>query len=167
MNKTLLLFILTMLVSLPMASTDIYIPIIPFLTKDLSTSINLVNLTISSYVVGIAISMLLFGFISDQLGRKQSLIISLTIYIISSLFIGYSNNIYLFIVLRFFQGIGGGAGTVVGRLILKDYFKRKEQLSLMSSLSMWQSLAPAIAPQIGTYIFRQFNWESIFYLLVY
>ena len=74
----------------------------------------------------------------------------------------FCNNIYLLIFLRFFQGLGGGSGTVVGRLILKDYFAKEEQVNMMSTLSTGMAIAPAIAPQIGAFCTTYFNWQSCF-----
>jgi DHA1 family bicyclomycin/chloramphenicol resistance-like MFS transporter len=147
-----------------MASTDIYISLSLDIIKSLKISNNsLFNLSFTFYLIGIGISMLIFGFSSDSIGRKKSLIISIFIYSFFSLLLCFSENIYYFVIYRFFQGIGGGAGTVIGRLILKDYFDKKNQINIMSSLSIGQAIAPAIAPNLGTIIANFFNWRYTFF----
>ena len=113
-------------------------------------------------MLGFSISMLTSGSLSDMYGRRKTLLASMTIYIISCFLIIFCHNIYLLILLRFFQGLGGGSGTVVGRLILKDHYKTSEQVNMMSTLSTGMAIAPAIAPQIGAWCTYYFNWQSCF-----
>jgi DHA1 family bicyclomycin/chloramphenicol resistance-like MFS transporter len=162
MNEKLLKALLILLVCIPMASTDIFIPALPIMVTDLNTTLVTIGLVLSSYMLGFSVSILTTGALSDIYGRKKVLIYSMSLYLISCLLIVFCHNIYFLIGLRFLQGLGGGSGTVVGRLVLKDYFPPQEQVNVMSILSTGMALSPAIAPQIGAICTTYFNWQSCF-----
>lgn len=162
MNEKLLKLLLILLVCIPMASTDIFVPALPIMLSELHTNLATIGLVLSSYMVGFSISMLTTGALSDIYGRKKVLIYTMLLYIISCFSIIFCHNIYILIFLRFFQGLGGGSGTVVGRLILKDHFPHNEQVNMMSTLSTGMAIAPAVAPQIGAFCSHYFNWQSCF-----
>ena len=162
MNEKLLKLLLILLVCIPMASTDIFVPALPIMVAELQTNLSTIGLVLSSYMVGFSMSMLITGALSDKYGRRKILIYTMLIYILSCFLIIFCHNIYILIWLRFFQGLGGGSGTVVGRLILKDYFPPDKQVNMMSTLSTGMAIAPAIAPQLGALSSHYFNWQSCF-----
>ena len=145
-----------------MTSTDIFVPLLPNMTHTLNTDTSTISLTLSSYMIGFSLSMLASGGLSDLYGRKIVLIITLSLYTLTCLLIVFCANVYLLIGLRFLQGIGGGSGTVISRLILKDSFKDSEQLAMASVLSTGMALAPAIAPQIGVWSSQLLGWSGAF-----
>ena len=162
MNNTLLKFLLFLLVCIPMASTDIFVPALPDMVKELNTNSATMSLILSCYMIGFSISMLTSGTLSDIYGRRKILIYTLSLYTIVCLLIALSKNIYFIIGLRFLQGVGGGSGFVVGRLILKDYFTEHDQFNMMSALSTSLAITPAIAPQVGVLCIKYTNWQSCF-----
>ncbi len=165
MNESLLKVLLILLVCIPMASTDIFVPALPIMVSELHTNLATIGLVLSSYMVGFSMSMLTTGALSDRYGRKKILIYTMLLYLISCFLIIFCHNIYMLIFLRLFQGLGGGSGTVVGRLILKDYFPYDEQVNMMSTLSTGMAIAPAIAPQIGAFCTKYFSWQSCFLVI--
>lgn len=162
MNKNLFKLLLVLLVCIPMTSTDIFVPLLPNMTHALNTDTSTISLTLSSYMIGFSLSMLASGGLSDLYGRKIVLMITLSLYTLTCLLIVFCANVYLLIGLRFLQGIGGGSGTVISRLILKDSFKDSEQVAMASVLSTGMALAPAIAPQIGVWSSQLLGWHGAF-----
>ena len=162
MNMRLLKILLILLVCIPMVSTDIFVPALPIMVSQLNTNLATIGLVLSSYMIGFSISILISGTLSDLYGRRKILIYTFLLYVSTCFLIIFCHNIYLLIFLRFFQGLGGGSGTVVGRLILKDYFPEKAQVHMMSSLSTAMAITPAIAPQIGAISTNYFGWQSCF-----
>lgn len=118
MNDRILKLLLILLVCIPMSSTDIFIPALPVMVSELHTNLATIGLVLSSYMVGLSISMLTTGTLSDMYGRRKILIYTILIYTLTCFLMIFCKNIYLLIFLRFFQGIGGGSGTVVCRLII-------------------------------------------------
>jgi DHA1 family bicyclomycin/chloramphenicol resistance-like MFS transporter len=147
-----------------MTSTDIIVPALPLMVSELKTNISTIELVISAYMLGFSISMLTTGTLSDIYGRRVVLIYTMLIYILACLLIAFCHNILVLVILRFFQGLGGGSGTVVGRLIIKDYFPQNKQINMMSTLSTGMALAPAVAPQIGALCSKYLNWQSCFFI---
>jgi len=146
-----------------MSSTDIYVPALPQIVKDLQTIESYASFSLVSYMIGFALSMLLSGTLSDSFGRRKILFTFISFYILSSFLLSTTRSIEIFIILRFFQGIFGGCGTVVGRLIVSDLYPvRSDQLNVMSTLSIGMALAPAIAPQLGAILSEFISWRACF-----
>ncbi len=151
-----------LLVILPISSTDIFISALPAMMKDFHCNVSDISYTLSGYMVGFAISIVLSGTCSDLLGRKKILVWTTIIYLISAFLMSICTSLHLLIFLRVMQGFGGGGGFVIARLIVKDYFQDKEQLKILSMLSTGNAIAPAIAPQVGTFFAHHFGWHSCF-----
>lgn len=166
-NNKQLLFILTLmaLVALPRISVDIYLPSLPHMVGALKTNISVLQLTLSIYMVGYAISMLISGAFSDRFGRKPVLLFGTTVYIGSTIVCALTQDVWILIVARFFQALGGSCGTVVARTIVKDTFEKKEQVKILTYLSTVMAISPAIAPIIGGYLELAFGWHACFLVL--
>ena len=100
MNEKLLKLLLILLVCIPMASTDIFVPTLPVMVSELHTNLTTISLVLSSYMVGFSLSMLTTGTLSDMYGRRKVLIYTILLYIISCILIMFCNNIYLLIFLN-------------------------------------------------------------------
>ncbi len=124
MNEKLLNVLLILLVCIPMTSKDIIVPALPLMLSELNTHISTVELVISAYMLGFSISILTIGMLSDIYGRRVALIYTMLIYIVACLLIGFCHSILLLVILRFFQGLGGGSGSMVGVWLLKIIFKK-------------------------------------------
>lgn len=162
MNERLLKFFLILLVCVPITSTDIFVPLLPKMVVALHTTIPTISLVLTTYMVGFSLSVLTAGTLSDLYGRRIILLIAFILYSLSCLSIAFCYNIYLLIWFRFLQGLGGGSGTVVARLILNDHFKDNEKVHMMSWLSTGMAIAPAIAPQIGIWTAYKIGWHGPF-----
>lgn len=145
--------------------TDLYLPALPSITQAFNSNASLMSLTLTSSFLGLAIGQIIIGPISDAKGRKGPLLISLWIFIISSLLCASTNNLVLFIIYRFFQGLSGAGGLVLSRAIACDIYKGSKLSAFMSLLMVINSIAPIIGPVLGSLIITFFAWHYIFIVL--
>jgi DHA1 family bicyclomycin/chloramphenicol resistance-like MFS transporter len=170
MNKmirnNLLLPILILMVILPRLATDLYIPSLPSISYSFNGSIKMVQMTMTMFMLGYAISMLIAGTLSDIYGRKKVMIWGIGVFLISTLICAISNSLIILVTARFFQAIGGCSGTVVARVMVRDSYKKDHQISILSHLSTAMAICPLIAPVIGGIINTYFGWHYIFIVLL-
>ncbi|WP_161597655.1 multidrug effflux MFS transporter [Fluviispira multicolorata] len=165
-SDILKIFILILVISLPSFSTDSYIPSLPHMIEDLNTTQPLIQLTLSFYMIGFAISMLTCGSLSDRFGRRPILLIGLSLFLISSIACMFAPNVWFLIIARFFQALGGCCGIVLGRTIVRDSFEKKDQVKVLTYMATGMAISPAIAPIIGGVLQTYFGWRSSFLLLI-
>jgi DHA1 family bicyclomycin/chloramphenicol resistance-like MFS transporter len=147
-------------------STDIYLASMPTIQQVFSTTAANVQLTLSLFFISFAIMQLVWGPLSDRIGRKPVTIIGLAIYIIGSLFCAFSHNISMLLIARIIQAAGACTGTVMSIAIIKDtYTDHKEMTKVLGIVMSIMVIAPVIAPIIGSYLLVSFNWEANFYFL--
>jgi DHA1 family bicyclomycin/chloramphenicol resistance-like MFS transporter len=159
--------IIASLVAIGPLSTDMYLPAFPALIEVFSSDIGQVQITLSVFMVGFAVAQLISGPLSDRFGRKPVLMVALVLFLLSSIAIAYSSSIEMLIALRFTQAIGGSAGPVLGRAMVRDIYGPHESARLLSYISTAMALAPAAAPIMGGYMLVWFGWESIFLFLAF
>ena len=161
-HKFLLITYVILLTTVPIVSTDMYLPALPKMMTLFGAPLELVNLTLAMFFIPFAASSLIWGTLSDKYGRKPILIISLVTYIVASALCVVAGNIYQLILLRAFQGTGGGAAVAVSVAIVKDVFEGRERERVLVYLSSLMAVAPVVAPIIGAEILRFFSWRGIF-----
>ncbi|MCP3867299.1 MAG: multidrug effflux MFS transporter [Gammaproteobacteria bacterium] len=157
--------VIAALVALGPLSTDMYLPAFPTLMQDFDAGIGDVQQTLSIFLIGFALAQLIYGPLSDRFGRKPVLTAGLGIFVLSSFAISFAHSIETLSLLRLFQAIGGSAGPVLGRAIVRDIHGPKESARLLSYISTAMALAPAAAPILGGYMTIWFGWSSIFLFL--
>lgn len=165
-NK-LLIPALMMLVILPMIATDIYLPAFSFVGEELGASdLNILD-TLTSYMVGYALSLFFAGALSDVYGRRPVLMTGITIFLIASIGCSIADSVEQLIVWRFFQALGGGCGTLVARVVVRDVYDSKSQVKVLSYLASGLVLSPILGPIIGAYISSYHGWRPIFFALAF
>lgn len=165
-NIKYIIFI-TYISMLPLISTDIYLPAFVSIKNYFSTSMSLVENTVTIYLAGLAIGQLIYGYISDIYGRKKILLIGLSIYMLATLMCVFSINMYEILFFRLLQSIGACSGLIIGRAIIADEFSGKDYLKMFATVYPIVGLSPAIAPVIGGYLTSIFGWKSNFIFLVF
>ncbi|UFJ42982.1 multidrug effflux MFS transporter [Brevibacillus humidisoli] len=165
-RQPMLLLLLIALVCLPQASIGLYTPSLPKMTHYFHTTHSQIQLTITLYTVGYAISVLICGILSDRFGRKPILISGTVIYVAATFVALYAKSVETFIVCRFFQALGGCCGTVVARLITKDIYQHHDQIRILTYLSTAIAITPAIAPIVGGILETYYGWQLPFSLLL-
>jgi DHA1 family bicyclomycin/chloramphenicol resistance-like MFS transporter len=147
-------------------TTDMYLPSLPDIARQLSATTAQGQLTISAYLIGFAVGQILYGPVSDRHGRKPVLLAALALYSVASLACVLSTSIEVLIAARFVQALGGCGSVVLARAIVRDLYsgaRAGRELSLMGSV---MALAPVLAPLAGGLLQTGFGWRSIFVTLV-
>jgi DHA1 family bicyclomycin/chloramphenicol resistance-like MFS transporter len=157
--------IIAALVAIGPLSTDMYLPAFPVLMQSFNADINQVQHTLSIFLIGFALAQLIYGPLSDRFGRKPVLMGGLLLFLLSSVAIVFAESIATLSTLRLFQAIGGSAGPVLGRAMVRDIHGPKDSARLLSYISTAMAVAPAAAPILGGYLTVWFGWQSIFLFL--
>ncbi len=163
LNKIVIL--LGVLSALGPFSIDMYLPGFPAIAADLRTTIPKVGYSLTSYFVGISVGQLLYGPIVDRFGRRIPLIFGLSLYTVAAICCAFSPTIYWLIGLRGLLAIGGCAGMVAGRAVVRDLFPPTEIAKVISTLMLIMGVAPMIAPSIGGWMVTALGWRAIFFTL--
>src|SRR5580658_3509668 len=160
---TLLLSFLTALGPLTM---DMYLPSLPAIGQALDASTVQVQLTISSYLIGFACGQIIYGPVSDRVGRRPVILAALVLYAAASVVCAIAQSIHILIAMRFIQALGGAGSIVLARAAVRDLYsgvRAGRELSLMGSIT---AFAPIVAPGIGGVLQSAFGWRATFILLV-
>ena len=161
----LLILILGTLSAISPFSIDMYLPGFPAIAKDLNTTVAKVQLSLSSYFIGISIGQLFYGPLLDRFGRKQPLYFGLALYLLASIGCALAISVESLIVFRFLQALGGCVGLVASRAMIRDIFPVSEIAKVFSLLMLVIGVSPLLAPTLGGYVTVAFGWHYIFIIL--
>src|SRR5699024_1714842 len=164
-GKVKLVLILGLLTAFGPLSMDMYLPALPNVAADLYASTSMIQLSLTTCLVGLGVGQLVFGPLSDIHGRRKPLLLTITIYVIASLMIAWTMNIVLFILLRFVQGFTAAAGIVIARASARDLYVGKELTKFIALLALVNGAAPILAPVIGGFVLNFTTWIGVFYVL--
>ncbi|NLY80090.1 MAG: multidrug effflux MFS transporter [Lysinibacillus sp.] len=146
-------------------SIDMYLPALPLIAEELSTTQSSVQLSLTFFLFGLVVGQLLLGPISDAKGRRKPLLIGLALYTVSSLLCVFASSIEVFIGLRFIQGLTGASGIVLSRAILRDFFSGSKLTKVFAMLALIQGSAPVLAPVLGGIVLLFAPWKGVFLFL--
>src|SRR6185312_8978280 len=146
-------------------STDMYLPSLPDIARQLHASTSEVQLTISSYLIGFACGQIVYGPISDRRGRKPVLIAAVALFTAATLACALSTSIEMLIAARTAQALGGSGAVVLTRAIVRDLYSGARAGRELSVIGSVMALAPVVAPIAGGALQTAFGWRSIFVLL--
>ncbi|MBS1557519.1 MAG: multidrug effflux MFS transporter [Bacteroidetes bacterium] len=159
-------FILGLLTAIGPFSIDMYLPAFPAIARELNTTVAQVMLSLSSFFIGVSAGQLLYGPLLERYGRKKPLYLGLSLYLLASVGCALATSIEALILFRFFQALGGCAGMVAARAMVRDLFEVKENAKIFSTLMLVVALSPIIAPTAGGYVTAAYSWRIIFGLLI-
>lgn len=154
--------ILSALMAFTSLSTDIYLPAMPMMGSDLHGN---VELTITGFLIGFAIAQLVWGPISDRVGRRLPLFIGMVLFVIGSIGCARSTSIEQIVFWRIFQALGACTGPMLARAMIRDLFVRTRAAQMLSTLVVVMAIAPIVGPLLGGQIIRVSSWPAIFWLL--
>ena len=159
------LVLLTVLIALPRITLDMHLPALPAMADYFHTSDSQLQLTLTLYTLGSALSLLAAGPLTDRFGRRPVLLAGLLLYVVATVACALADSLMVLIIARLFQALGGCCTTVIGRVIVRDYFDRHEQARLLGLISMAMAVSPMAAPVLGSLMLPLINWRGLFVLL--
>lgn len=159
------LVLLTLLIALPRITLDLHLPALPAMADYFQASDSQLQLTLTLYTLGSAISLLIAGPLTDRFGRRPVLLSGLLLYGVATVACAMADSLIVLIIARLFQALGGCCTTVIGRVIVRDYFDRYEQARLLGLISMAMAVSPMAAPVLGSLMLPFINWRGLFVLL--
>lgn len=165
MNLTIL--ILGLLTAFGPLSIDMYLPALPGIAKDFAVPLSSVQLSLASFLVGIALGQIFYGPITDRYGRKKPLYVGLLIYALASFACASTFDVNGLILYRFLQALGACAGMVITRAMVRDLYRPHESAKVFSLLMLIMGVAPILAPVMGGVLTSFFGWRSIFWGLTF
>lgn len=146
-------------------SIDMYLPALPTMTSALSTTDAMLQLTLTTFVIGLAAGQLIVGPLSDTFGRRMPLLAGVAIYVGASVVAALSPSVEVLIAARFVQALGAAAGIVTARATVRDLFSGTAMTKFFSMLMLVVGCAPILAPIIGGQILNWTSWRGVFWLL--
>src|SRR4051812_34338510 len=161
-----LAFLLAVLGMLGPFSIDTYIPGFGGIARALDASPAQMQQTLSAYLFGFAFMNLFHGALSDSFGRRPVVLIGIAMFTLASVGCALSQSIGQLVFFRGLQGLSTGAGIVVSRAVIRDMFPPAEAQKVMSQVTIYFGVAPAVAPIVGGWLFVHLDWHSIFWFLV-
>jgi MFS transporter, DHA1 family, multidrug resistance protein len=166
-NNFFVILILGALATISPFSIDMYLPGFPAIAKDINSTINQVQLSLTSYFIGIAIGQLIYGPLLDRFGRRKPLYVGLIIYILASIGCAFTTSVDALIAARFIQALGGCAGMVAAQTLVRDLFPANKTAQAFSLIMLVIAVSPMIAPTIGGYVTASFGWNGVFLILAF
>ena len=161
-----LIALLAALAAIGPLSTSLYLPSLPDIRDQLGASTGEAQLTLSASLVGFALLQLVYGPLSDRFGRRRTLAGGLAVYVAANAGCALVQAIAPLIAWRFAQGVGGCAGVVIARAVVRDQFQPQRIAGVMAVVGMAVSLAPTVAPLIGGQIHDHLGWRAVFVALM-
>ncbi|AWB86787.1 multidrug effflux MFS transporter [Mycetocola zhujimingii] len=146
-------------------SMDLYLPVLPSLADDLSTTVSAAQLTMTTCLFGLAFGQIIAGPLSDRYGRRRPLVAGLIIYTIASLLCALSPSIAALVAFRLVQGLAGGVGLVIAQAVGKDIYHGHKLTRYYSRIIVLSGLAAIVAPVIGGLIASIIDWRGFFVIL--
>jgi DHA1 family bicyclomycin/chloramphenicol resistance-like MFS transporter len=146
-------------------SIDTYLPAFAGIARSIGATPVQMQQTLSSYLIGFAVMNLFHGALSDSFGRRPVVLGGMALFTLASVGCALSDTIGQLVFFRALQGMSAGAGMVVSRAIIRDMFPPADAQRVMSQVTIYFGVAPAVAPMIGGFLFVHADWHSIFWLL--
>ena len=161
-NLVRLVLILGALTAFSSMSIDMYLPAFPQMAKDLGVPIGTIQLSISAFLFGSAAGQLIYGPLADRWGRRLPLLLGLTLYVASTIGCALVRTGEGLLIWRVVMAVGGGAGMVISRAIVRDLYDTAEAARMFSLLMLVMGAAPILAPMAGGQVLLLTGWRGIF-----
>ncbi|MFJ5921524.1 multidrug effflux MFS transporter [Kitasatospora sp. NPDC092948] len=157
--------VLGSLAALGPLTTDLYLPALPELTADLHSTAPAAQLTLTGSLLGMAVGQLLFGPLSDRIGRRRPLLAGLAVYTAASVICALATSMPMLVAGRALQGAAGSAGLVIARAIVRDRLEGVAMIRFLATMGLISGLAPILAPVVGAQLLHVTDWRGTFFTL--
>lgn len=159
------LWLLVMITISGTLAMHMFVPALPEAAQALGVGGGTMQMTISVYIMGLAGGQLVYGPLSDSLGRRPMLLVGLTLYTVAGLVAACASGIHTLIAARLFQALGGCAGLALGRAIVRDTAPPDEAVRALALMNLMMMIGPGLAPLLGSGLVALSGWRAIFVLL--
>jgi MFS transporter, DHA1 family, multidrug resistance protein len=159
------LWLLALFVFSGTLAMHVFVPALPHAAIDLGVSPSAMQMTVSLYILGLAFGQLIYGPVSDRIGRRPTLIVGLLLYTVAGLGAALAPTAHALIFARLFQALGGCSGLVLGRAIVRDTCATQESARRLALLNVLVTAGPGVAPLVGTALADTLGWRFIFFAL--
>lgn len=146
-------------------SIDMYLPALPAIQQHFGADTASTQFTLAAFFIGLAVGQLIYGPLSDRIGRRGPLLFGLIVYTLASAACMFAPDIQALTGLRLVQALGGCAGMVMSRAMVRDRFEPQEMARILSALVLVMGVAPILAPMVGGQVFVAVGWQAIFGVL--
>lgn len=160
------IMLLALFTALGPLSIDMYLPALPQMAQDFGVGTQIMANSVPAYFLGLALGQLIYGPISDRIGRKKPLYFGMALFALASLLCVYASDARLLIAARVLQALGGCVGVVIARAAIRDCLDVQGSAQAFSSMMMVMGIAPIVAPILGAWMLHFFAWQAIFVLLM-
>ena len=137
----------------------------PTVAADLGASSSAIALTVTTFLVGLALGQLLAGPLSDTYGRRRPLLVGLVVFTVASLVCALTPSAGVLVAVRLVQGLAGASGMAIANAVVTDYSRGRQAARLLSRLALVSGLAPIVAPLVGAQLLRVTSWRGLFVAL--
>jgi DHA1 family bicyclomycin/chloramphenicol resistance-like MFS transporter len=145
---------------------DMYLPALPSIGQSLGASIGAVQGSLMAFFIALGLGQLIYGPVSDMVGRKPPLYFGLGLFAVGSVGCALAPDIHTLVAMRFVQGLGACACSVVPRAVVRDLYTGHQALRLMSTLMLVFSVSPILAPLAGSLLIEWQGWRSTFWFML-
>lgn len=159
------ILLLALLTAIAPLSTDMYLPALPEMAKDYGVTTLVISSSLPAYFLGLALGQLIYGPVSDHIGRKIPLIFGLSLHISASLLCIYVDDLQSLLLVRVLQALGSCVGLVLARAAIRDVMETAQAAKAFASMMIVMGVAPVIAPILGAWLLVFYSWQSIFVAL--
>ena len=161
-----LLILLGALTAFDSIAIDMYLPAFQVMENDLRLPGGAIQMSLSVFLIGLAVGQAVSGPLVDSLGRRNPLLVGIVLFGGASALVALASNLPMLMIGRFLQGLGGAAGLVIPRAIVSDLYEASEATRIFTFLIQIQSISPIAAPLLGGVLLSLLGWQSIFWILV-
>jgi MFS transporter, DHA1 family, multidrug resistance protein len=160
-----MLLLLGALTAFAPMSIDMYLPSLPAIARTYGASSGAAQTTLAAFLAGLAVGQFFYGPASDRWGRRTPILVGAVLYVAASIACALAPSILVLTVARFVQALGGCAGAVVARAVVRDRFEHRDSARVLSMLMLVMGLAPVLAPLAGGALLGLGGWRTIFWVL--
>ncbi len=139
---------------------DMYLPALPVIEDVLGQG---AVLSLTAFFLSFGVFQLIFGTLSDMYGRRGPLLAGLGLFVLAGAGCAMTSSVGMLVVFRFLQGIGGAAGIIIARAIVRDLYEGHQEIRMMSLLMLVFSVSPLLAPLAGSYVVEYLGWRAVFW----